>query len=130
MVAEPLERRTKESPAIVLHDRRMPRGHGNIDHIAVGASGVFVVDSKNYNSGRGNVATPLFGKPKLLIGGRERTKLIDGLDRQVNAVAAALVAAEVHATVAGVLCFTSPTGSCRPSARHGIRGHVLLYRKA
>lgn len=32
--------------AIVLHDRRMPRGRANIDHIAVAPSGVWVIDAK------------------------------------------------------------------------------------
>lgn len=127
-VAESLDRRTKDSPAIVLHDRRMPRGRGNIDHIAVGASGVFVIDSKNYNCGRVSVTAPLFAKPKLLIGGRDRTNLIDGLDRQVDAVRAALAAAGVDAPVAGVLCFTN--GVLPTFGTPRIRGHLLLYRKA
>jgi hypothetical protein len=33
---------------IVLHDRRIPRSRANIDHLAVTANGVFVIDAKNY----------------------------------------------------------------------------------
>jgi len=32
----------------VLHDRRVPRTRGNIDHIVVAPAGVFVVDAKQY----------------------------------------------------------------------------------
>lgn len=31
---------------VVLHDRRSPGGRGNVDHIVIGRSGVWVVDSK------------------------------------------------------------------------------------
>ena len=31
---------------VVLHDRRLPGGRGNLDHIVIGPSGVWVVDSK------------------------------------------------------------------------------------
>jgi len=30
-----LDERTAHGLAIVLHDRRMPRGRGNVDHIAI-----------------------------------------------------------------------------------------------
>src|SRR5207302_1764729 len=33
---------------VVLHDRRVHRTRGNIDHIIVGPAGVFVVDAKHY----------------------------------------------------------------------------------
>jgi hypothetical protein len=38
-VAAYLERRTRHVPTILLHDRRMPRGRGNIDHLAVAPAG-------------------------------------------------------------------------------------------
>lgn len=63
-----------------------------------------------------------------MIGGRDRTKLIDGLDRQVDAVGAALAAAGVDAPVTGVLCFTN--GVLPTFGTPRIRGHLLLYRKA
>jgi len=59
----------------------MHGGHGNIDHLAITATGVFVIDAKNIK-GKVRVAKPLFGAAKLRITGRDRTKLIDGLDRQ------------------------------------------------
>lgn len=34
--------------AIVLHDRRIPGGRANIDHLATAPSGVYVIDAKRY----------------------------------------------------------------------------------
>jgi Nuclease-related domain len=127
-VAASLEQRTARGPAIVLHDRRMPRGRGNIDHLAVAPAGVFVIDAKNIH-GKVRVVNPLFGGQKLLISGRDRTKLIDGLDRQVYAVRGAL-AASGHADVPvqGVLCFTTAELPLLGALK--MRGHLLLYRRA
>ena len=36
----------------VLHDRRIPGSKANIDHIAIGPRGVFVIDAKHYKGGR------------------------------------------------------------------------------
>jgi hypothetical protein len=127
-VAESLERRTADTPTILLHDRRMPTGGGNIDHLAIAPTGVFVIDAKNYR-GKVQVRKPLLSAPKLLIDGRDRTKLIDGLDRQVAAVQTALRASG-HGEVAvqGVLCFTTAELPLLGTLK--MRGHVLLYRKA
>ena len=126
-VAAYLERRTAGRSTILLHDRRMPRGHGNIDHIAVAPSGVFVIDAKNIK-GKVRVATPLFGTTRLLIEGRERTKLIDGVDRQVAAVRDALVGnGHGNVPVQGVLCFTVADLPLLDTRK--IRGHLLLHRR-
>ena len=80
-----LDERTAHGPGIVLHDRRMPRGRGNVDHIAIAPTGVYVIDAKAWQ-GKVAAPTPLFGRQKLLIDGRDCTALIDGLDRQVAVV--------------------------------------------
>ena len=72
LVARTLTRRCPEIP--VLHDRRMPDGAGNIDHVAVAASRVYVIDAKRYR-GKIEIRRPLFGEPKLTIAGRDRTRL-------------------------------------------------------
>jgi Nuclease-related domain len=123
-VAAYLERRTARRPTILLHDRCMPRGHGNIDHIAVAPTGVFVIDAKNIK-GKVRVARTLFGGTKLMVAGRERSKLIDGLDRQVGAVRDALAADGVP--VQGVLCFT--VADLALLGPRKIRGHLLLHRR-
>ena len=81
----------------------------NIDHIAVAPSGVYVIDCKRYK-GKIEVAEPLFGKAKLKINGRDRTKLIDGLQKQVAHVRAALANVGEDVSVEGCLCFVAPEG--------------------
>lgn len=127
-VGESLDRRTAEGPAIILHDRRMPQARGNIDHVAIAPAGVFVIDAKAH-SGKVQIDRPLFGSTKLRIAGRDRTGLIDGLDRQVAAVRDALDrAGRVDVPIQGVLCFTNADLPLLRTLR--MRGHVLLYRKA
>lgn len=127
-VAEALQARTRDSPAIFLHDRRMPRGHGNIDHLAVAASGVYVIDAKHHKAGKVRIENPLFGKARFLIDGRDHTKLIDGLDRQVGAVAAHLAGQAAEVPVVGVLCFTQADLPMLGTMK--MRSHLVLYRKA
>ncbi len=127
-VARSLERRTGTGPAIILHDRRMPGVSGNIDHLAITPSGVYVIDAKAVR-GKVRVSQPLLGKPKLLVNGRNRPRLVDGLDRQVAAVRGALASTEDgDVPVVGVLCFTQADLPLLGSSR--IRGHRLHYRRA
>lgn len=86
---------------IVLHDRRIPGSRANIDHIAVARSGVWVIDSKRYK-GKVAVSKPLFGKAKLTIAGRDKTKLVEGLAKQVALVGAVI---PELVPVRGALCF-------------------------
>lgn len=89
----------------VLHDRRVPGSRANLDHIVVTRSGIYVVDAKKY-SGRpalkveGGVLRPRV--EKLLVGRRDRTKLVDGVLKQVQ-VMRRVVGGTVP--VHGVLCF-------------------------
>lgn len=91
----------------VLHDRRIPGTRANIDHIVTGPSGVWVIDAKRYKDKRpelrvdGGILRPRV--ESLRIGGRDRTKLVDGVRSQVELVTAALQQIEVPVT--GVLCF-------------------------
>jgi hypothetical protein len=125
-VGQSLDARTADGPTIVLRDRRIPPGRGNIDFLAIAPSGVYVIDAKDLR-GKVRVDVPWFGSPKLVVAGRDRTKLIDGLDHQVTAVRNALTA-EADVPVHGVLCFTQAD---LPLLRLlTIRGHMLLYRKA
>lgn len=101
--------RTLGESAILLHDRKVPRTRGNIDHLAVAASGVWVIDAKNYegrverrdNGGWFNTEYRLFG------GGRDRTRLVEGLGWQLDAVEVALGGVDVP--IHGALCFTAAT---------------------
>lgn len=127
-VAASLEQRTADEPAVLLYNRRMPGGRGDIDFLAIAPAGVFVIDAKALK-GSVRVKRPLFGKPQLMINGRNRTKLLDGLDRQLDAVRAALDTSG-HADISahGVLCFTQADLPLLGTLE--MRGHQLLYRKA
>jgi hypothetical protein len=78
--------------AVLLHDRRVPGTRGNIDHLAIAASGVWVIDAKRYT---GKVEQRDVGgwfktDLRLYVGGRDRTKTVKGLGWQVSAVTEAL----------------------------------------
>ena len=106
---ELLAERLKDLPDTfrVLHDRRIPRTRANIDHIAVGASGVWVIDAKRYKDKRpalhveGGILRPRV--ESLRIAGRDGTKLVDGVRSQVDRVTVALDDPSVP--IIGVLCF-------------------------
>ena len=87
-VADSMAMRTDSDRVITLHNRRMPSGRGDIDHLAIAPTGVWVIDTKDWK-GKVAISSPWFGKPRLLIRGRDCTKLIDGLERQTAAVRAA-----------------------------------------
>jgi len=106
---ELLAERLKDLPDTfrVLHDRRIPRTRANIDHIAVSPTGVWVIDAKRYKNKRpalhveGGILRPRV--ESLRIGGRDGTKLVDGVRSQVDLVTAALD--DDGVPVIGVLCF-------------------------
>jgi hypothetical protein len=124
-VAAYLERRTRNGPTILLHDRRMPRGHGNIDHLAVAPAGVFVIDAKRYRGKVGAVDRGFQGE-RLFVNGRDRTKIVDGLDRQVKVVREALSdLGQGEVPVHGVLCFVKRNFAVG-EGNQTVRGHLLL----
>lgn len=94
---------------IVLHDRRMPRSRANIDHLAVAPSGVFVIDAKRYK-GKIEVRKHSFGNPRLVIKGRDKTTLVEGLSRQREAVLAAFAETVPEMPVHACFCFLNPAG--------------------
>lgn len=103
----------------VLHDRRVPGKRTNIDHIAVAASGVFVIDTKNVI---GKVTPTRTG---LQVAGWRRDEMIAGVHRQVAVVRHALADQAVDPeTVRGVLCFTRAD---LPWLRASPGGVSLLY---
>lgn len=97
--------RLRSERLLLLHDRKMPRSRANIDHLAVTASGVFVIDAKKYRGRPHLKVEGGFLRPRverLLVGSRDRTKLVDGVLKQVGLVRS-LLADDVP--VRGVLCF-------------------------
>lgn len=106
-LAEKLERWTADAGVVLLHDRQVPHSRANIDHIAVGPTGAFVIDAKRY---KGRIAVErrggLFSErtEHLLVRGSDRSKLVDGVLRQVDVVRRAL-GEHAGVEVRGVLCF-------------------------
>ena len=96
-----------------LHDRRLRRRDGslskaNIDHIAVTPSGVWVIDAKTHQGSlevrrSGGLFSPRV--EALYINGRDQTRLVHGLLKQVDAVRRELSAVEARIAVQGALCF-------------------------
>jgi hypothetical protein len=108
---------------VLLHDRRIPGSRANIDHIAVAPSGIWVIDTKRY-TGRVRVRAPLFGHPKLLIAGRDRSNLADGLAKQVDVVQDAR-GDSTQVPVYGAFCFVE--ADLPMLSKLTFRGFPLLY---
>jgi hypothetical protein len=109
-----LEQLAGDSGVRFLHDRRIPGSRANIDHLAIGPSGVTVIDAKRY---RGKIELRRGGGllsarvERLFVGGRDRTSLVDGLRGQVAAVRRVLAAAgAAELDVTAVLCFVDVDG--------------------
>jgi hypothetical protein len=108
-----LEKLVEGQPVAFLHDRRVPGSRANIDHIAVGPTGVFVIDSKN---AQGSVKVDwkgLLSKRRwfLYVGGRDRTAWVDAVERQVEVVRTVLGAAGYpDVPVHGALCMANGEG--------------------
>ena len=95
-ILEPLIRRG----FIVLSDRRIPGRRGNIDQIAIGPSGVYVIETKNL-SGVVEVTND-----KLFISDQDRQAYIDEVYREALATQVALseLLNPLRVTVTPVLC--------------------------
>lgn len=80
------------SSAVLLHDRRVPRTRGNIDHIAIAASGVWVIDAKKYKGKveRRDKGSFFKNDYRLYVNGRDQSKRVEGMAWQRDAVVAAL----------------------------------------
>jgi hypothetical protein len=91
--------------AVLLHDRRVPGTRSNIDHLAIAATGVWVIDAKTYTGQvqRRDKGGWFTTDHRLFVHGRDKTALIDGLGWQVEAVERALGGLPVPITP--VLCF-------------------------
>lgn len=93
---------------LVLHDRRRPRTAANIDHLVVAPSGVWVVDAKRYSGLVTKVDKGgwLRSDLRLVVGGRDRTKLVEGVHKQMADVRNVLQGSAVaNVPVHGALCF-------------------------
>jgi hypothetical protein len=97
----------------VLHDRRMRDDAGrltktNIDHLVVAPSGVWIVDAKAYKGAlevrrTGGLFTAR--AEQLWIAGRNRTSLVEGVQKQVGAVRRELESVQADVPVHAAMCF-------------------------
>jgi hypothetical protein len=69
---------------VIFHDRRVPGYGGNLDHIAIGPSGIWAVETKRL---AGKV---VIDGDELRIGGRRQSRILDQVYRQAAAVQIAL----------------------------------------
>lgn len=92
----------------LLHDRRIPDTRANIDHLAISAAGVFVLDAKRY---QGRPSVRIEGgvlRPRtetLTVGTRKCTPLVEGMIKQLRLVTQALAAGRAEVPVTGMLVF-------------------------
>ena len=117
---------------IALHDRRVPGTKGNVDHLAIGPGGVYIVDAKRYEGKVERRDVGSFFRPdiRLYVNNRDRTKVVKGMTWQVEAVRKAMDA-RGHADVPlrAVLCFVEGEWSlfAKPILLDGV---TILWPKA
>lgn len=129
--ARDLEHALRGRGVVLLHDRRIPgRGAANIDHLTVGPGGVTVIDTK---SARGLIEVRSVGgflsprRELLLVNGRDRTRQLDGVERQVADVSAALVKlGEGGVWLRGALCYPYIDGLPRFGRLEAREGRVII----
>jgi hypothetical protein len=116
---------------IALHDRRKPGGRGNIDHIAVIPAGVWVIDTK-VRTGKKlefrNKGGLLRRDERLIVGGRDETRLTGDMAWQVETVQR--VGAELlgDTVVRPALCFVGVTLGLLDRRPWTVRGVVVCWR--
>jgi hypothetical protein len=92
---------------VLVHDRRMPGSRANIDHLAVGPGGVTVIDTTRIRGKvrvrhEGGDGSSSASRERLTVGGRDQTKLVEGVCRQVAVVTELL---DGSVDVIGAMCF-------------------------
>jgi hypothetical protein len=133
---------------LFLHNRKLGRGRrdGDVDHMALTAGGVYVIDTKLYKNAKirvrrtGGLFSPV--REQLMVNGRDRSKLMVSIARQNEAVCEALSTFQ-HLEVTGdgipvisVLCFVDADlpmfGTPRVDGVPllGPRGTARILRKA
>jgi hypothetical protein len=110
---------------VVLHDRRIPIRRANIDHIAVAPSAVWVIDAKRYlnvtvehHDASGWFRTD----ERLRVGGRDRTKLVEAMQDQIEVISNLLTGAGTALAVKAMICFRRlhPGVLCRAFLVRGV----------
>jgi diacylglycerol kinase len=102
---------------VLIHGLKPKSRYGDIDHVVVGPSGVYAIDTKNW---RGVVAAD--GKGELLLNGKPTKKPeVKNLTRTVLSIREEIkVLFELNLHIRGILAFPA----ARVEARWGSTGHV------
>jgi hypothetical protein len=96
--------------AVVLDDRKVPGTKNPIDHVVIAPSGVWVVDANEFDGRveRRDVGGWFKVDERLYVAGKDRTGLVDGIDRQVVAVENVLAKEGLESIpVHAALCFVN-----------------------
>ena len=117
-----------------LHDRRVPGKRSNIDHLFVGAAGVYVIDAKRYKNADVSVERTggLFGPvvETLKISGRRKNDLVDAVLKQCEVIRGALTASgRTDVPVIPALCFVDAALPFREKNRR-VKGARLCGPKS
>lgn len=102
-MARRLEKLLRDTPVELLHDRRIPGKVSNIDHIAVGPTGVTVIDAKRW---KGDVRVR---GGQLMVKGRDQSRLVEGVRKQmlvIDGVLTDLPPVPIH----GFICWVNGEG--------------------
>lgn len=131
-LAEAMQPLVEAGTILALHDRRIPRSTANIDHLAVAANGVWVIDAKRYT---GRVAKDVRGgflesRTVVTVGGRDRTKLVDGVEKQMGVVRNVLTASGHELPVHGALCFMDAEWGLFRLRPFTVKGVLITWAKA
>lgn len=88
-------RRLARAGYVVLHDRALPGSRANVDHLVIGPSGIWVVDSKRWHR-----KTGIRGRHgQVYVGSVPATKVVNPVKFECQAVANVLGAAVQDATL-------------------------------
>lgn len=111
--------------AVLLHDRKVPGSRRNIDHLAIAATGVWVIDTKYYE---GLVELRDVGgwfktDRRLYINRHDRSKDVAGLGWQFDAVRTALGDTTTPVPLHAALCFVEADWKwfAKPFTLDGVR---------
>jgi len=119
------------SGIIAIHDRRKPGSRSNIDHIAVTPAGVWVIDTKVRTGKRLEFRDKggLFSRDeRLIVGGRDETRLAGGMAWQVETVQRAGAELLSDIVVRPALCFVDVTLGLLDRHPWTVRGVVVCWR--
>jgi hypothetical protein len=91
-----------------LHDLGIPGSRANVDHVAVGPSGIFVIDAKKYSGAvqKRDVGGWFRTDERLYVNGRNRTNLVVAMQGQVEEIRRA-VGDRARVPIIPVLCFVA-----------------------